>query len=337
MSGPLRVIQYGVGAIGAEIARLVLRRSHLELVGAIDTAPEKVGWDLGDVIGHPERLGITITNDPAILRSSGADLVLHSTSSFLPDVVLQLSSAIEAGLHLISTCEELSYPWERYPALARQLDEEAQRAAVSVLGTGVNPGFVMDTLALVLAGTCQEVDSIEIWRVVDVARRRVQLQKKVGAGLNLEAFEQQRASERFGHVGLRESAWMLAAGLGWKIESLEHTLEPIIAAEERRSPQVAVLPGRSAGTRETLQAFVGGRPRISLHLRMELGAPEPYDEIRIRGIPGVHLRVSEGLQGDQATAAIVVNAVPHVIAARPGLLTMAELPLGFVRQSVTSL
>lgn len=332
MNKRLRVIQYGIGAIGAEITRLVINRPNLELVGAIDAAPEKVGRDLGEVVGLPERLGIPITSDPALLRSSGADVMLHSTSSYLPDVMLQLTSAIDAGLQVVSTCEELSYPWERYPALARQINEMAQRAAVTVLGTGINPGFVMDTFALVLAGTCETVDSIEIWRHVDVARRRVQLQEKVGAGLNLEAFEERRSSGRFGHVGLRESAWMLAAMLGWKIDDFEYTLEPIVAQEERRSPHITVLPGRSAGTQETLRALIGGRPRITMHLRMELGASAPRDEIWIHGTPDVHVTVHEGFQGDQATAAIVVNAIPHVLAARPGLLTMAELPLGFVRQ-----
>jgi 4-hydroxy-tetrahydrodipicolinate reductase len=332
LSTSIKVAQYGVGAIGAEIVRFLARRPNVEIVAAVDNDPGKAGRDLGEIAGMERKLGVLVTNDPAEIRHSGAEIVTHSTSSYLPDVMLQITSAIEAGAQVVSTCEELAYPWERYPALARQLDEAAQRSAVTVLGTGINPGFVMDTFALVLAGTCQSVDSIEILRHVDVATRRVQLQQKVGAGLNLEAFQERHAAGRFGHVGLQESAWMIAAGLGWQIDDFEHTLEPVIAMEERESPDILVPPGYAAGTNETLQALVGGRPRITMHLRMELGAAEPRDEIRIHGTPNVDLLVSRGFQGDPATAAIIVNSLPHVIAARPGLLTMADLPLGFVRQ-----
>lgn len=318
-----RTIHYGIGAIGADIVRLAAQRPELEIVGAIDTAPDKAGHDLAHAAGLKKNLGLAVSGDASdVLSSARADAVLHSTGSDLEQVLPQLQAAVRAGMNVLSTCEELSYPWERHPQLSADLDREAKERGVTVVGTGVNPGFVMDALVLVLASACQRVSQVIVWRVVDVATRRVQLQRKVGAGLDVEEFGQVS-----GHVGLRESACLIADRLGWGHEGLEETLEPVISPVDQRTPHLAVKRGQVAGVHQVVRLQRGGREVLRLDLTMAVGAEPPRDEIQIEGTPPVHAVIERGIQGDLATAAIAVNAVPAVVAARPGLLTMADLPL----------
>jgi len=328
MANKIRTIHYGLGPIGCHIARVAARRSQIAIVGGVDIDPAKVGHDLGTVIGLEKPLGIAVERDlAAILKRTEADVVVHSTGSFLPQVRDQIEALVQAGLNMVSTCEELSYPWAAHPRIAADLDRLAKDKGVTILGTGVNPGFVMDTLALVLSGVCQDITHLRITRVVDTAQRRVQLQRKTGAGLPLDDFQRRVKAGTLRHVGLPESLHMVAAGLGWKLDEVEDTIEPIVAGAPARSADIVVEPGQAAGVRQVARGLKDGREVIALHLVMQLGAPESYDAVDIAGTPPVHMRIAGGVHGDQATAAIVVNAIPRVIAADPGLLTMADLPV----------
>lgn len=318
-----RTIHYGIGAIGAEIVRLAAQRPEIEIVGAVDADPDKAGHDLSHVAGLKKHLGLTVSGDASkVLSSTSADAVLHSTGSHLDQILPQLQAAVRAGKNVLSTCEELSYPWERHPRLSAELDREAKERGVTVVGTGVNPGFVMDSLVLVLASACQRVSQVTIWRVVDVGTRRVQLQRKVGAGLDAQEFGQVS-----GHIGLRESACLIADRLSWGHEGLEESLEPVISPADRRTPHLAVKRGQVAGVHQVVSLRRGGREVLRLDLTMAVGAERPRDEIQIEGTPPLHVVIDRGIQGDLATVAIVVNAVPALVAAPPGLLTMADLPL----------
>ena len=309
-------IHYGLGAIGLAVLRLAASKERVRPVAAIDIAPEITGRDAGEVAGLGRPLGITVSADAAGALATGADAVIHCTGSYLDAVQPQLLAAVRAGKNVISTCEELSYPWDRHPALAADLDREAKAHRVTVLGTGVNPGFVMDTLVLALSGVCQEIAHVAAVRVVDVSTRRIQLQRKVGAGLSLDEFQRRVAERTLRHVGLEESARLIAAGLGWKLDRAGETIEPVIAPD-----------GTAAGVHQTAQAWMDGREVISLDLTMAMNAPEPRDEIIIDGKPPVSVVVRGGVQGDLATAAIAINAIPVVVDAAPGLATMATLPL----------
>ena len=182
----IRTIHYGIGAIGAEVVRLVLNRSDIEIVGAIDTNAAKVGKDLGEAAGLGRNLGLTVSYDAEpLLKDVYADVVVHSTSSSLTEVFPQLMALVSAEKSVISSCEELAFPWARYPDISRRLDRRARETGVRVLGTGINPGFVMDLLPLVLATACQQVKAIRVKRHVDVGTRRIQLQRKAGVGLSI--------------------------------------------------------------------------------------------------------------------------------------------------------
>jgi 4-hydroxy-tetrahydrodipicolinate reductase len=225
-------------------------------------------------------------------------------------------SIVSSEKSVISTCEELAFPWVRYPEISRKLDHRARETGVRLLGTGVNPGFAMDFLPLVLATASQQVRSIRVDRVVDVGTRRMNLQRKVGVGLSVEGFQRGANDGTIGHVGLRESLLMIADTMGWRLDDVGETLEPLIATGRHKTEYFSVR-GLSAG-----------REVVRLDLEMSLGAENPRDVIRIDGTPPVEVRVPGGIEGDQATAAIVINCIPAVVRSRAvGLLSMRDLPV----------
>jgi len=326
----LRVIFYGVGSIGSSIARLLLTRKGVRIVGVVDAAPDKAGKDLGDVIGAEERLGVKVRDDPdGLLREVKADIAVHATSSFLKEVYPQLMKLVQNGLNVVSTCEELAYAYISDPALAMELDKEAKNHGVTVLGTGINPGFVMDTLPLTLSGICQEIKHIKVERVMDAAKRRLPFQKKIGAGLSVEEFGQSIAGKLItGHVGLEQSIAMLADGLGWKLESIQvGTAEPVVAEKPVASRDIRVNREQVAGLAQSAYGMMKGKPVITLIFRAYIGAEEEYDSVTIEGTPAIQEKITPCVHGDLGTAAIIANMIPKVLDAEPGLKTMKDLPI----------
>jgi len=307
-----RVVQYGLGAIGLGIARILLERPEVELVGAVDVAPEKVGRDLGELLGTGE-VGVRVSADGALAEQ--ADVVLHATQSHLAQVAPQILELVQAGANVISTCEELAYPWFHHAREAERLDEAARARGVTVTGVGVNPGFVMDLLPVVLTAACAKVGSILVERRVDVSRRREALRRKAGVGLSEEEFWSGIAEGKVGHVGLPESVALIGAALGWPLEIIADHVEPVC------SPG---LPG-VAGVHQVARGLVDGEERIRLELTLAMGLT-PVDRIRIQGDPPIELEIPGGLHGDVATCALAVNTIPIVVQAPPGLRTVLDLP-----------
>jgi len=325
----IRAIQYGVGPIGASLVSLMREKEAIEVIGAIDTDPAKAGRDLGEVAGALDApWGIEITADTEIL-SEAADVVVHSTSSHLPAVMDQLGACLAAESCVVSTCEELAYPYRKYPDLAARLDNEAKSWGVSLVGTGVNPGFVMDKLVLTLGAAAQRIDSVSVTRIVDASKRRLPLQKKVGAGLSAEEFKHQVAAGTIKHHGLPESIAMVADGFGFRIEEITETIEPVIARGAFRTEFLEVEAGRAAGVHQIARGISGGKEKILMELQMYVGAQESNDTIELRGEPNLALTIPGGTHGDIATAALVVNAIPAILAAPAGLKTSRDLPLCF--------
>jgi len=324
----IRVVQYGLGPIGQELARLVVRRPGLALVGGIDIAPDLMGQELGEVLGL-EPVGVLVSDDAGgVLAGSKPDVVLHATGSSLEQVVPQIETVIKQGASVISTCEELVWPFIRYPELSQRLDQLARQRRVSVLGAGVNPGFVMDKLAITLMGACQEVRGVHIERVVDAARRREPLQRKVGAGLSVASFEKLAAAGKVRHVGLTESAYMVSNVLGLKEIVVTEDIRPVIAEQDMRTDYLTVHRGEVAGVEQVATITVDNEEKIRLSLRIYIQAEE-FDHIAIDGVPPINMTIAGGVHGDRATAAIVVNCIPAVLDARPGLRTMVEIPLRY--------
>jgi len=325
---PIRVVQFGLGPIGQACVKVLLQKPGLELVGGIDVDPQKVGKDIGEICGLDKGLGMAVRGDgAAALADWRPQVVVHTTFSFLDRIEEQLATIIRARAHVVSSSEELFYPFQRDPEFCQRIDTLAKQHSVAVIGTGVNPGFSMDILPLCLTGVCTEVSKIIATRVVDTGQRRLPLQKKTGAGLSRQEFEERLAAGRFGHIGLRESALAVMDTLGWPVDEIEESIQPVIAETEMTTAFLTVEPQQVAGLRQIMRVKSEGQERLVLDLQISVGAKEPHDRVEIIGDPPFSARIEGGIFGRTATIAALVNTIPKIINAPPGLRTMMELPV----------
>lgn len=324
----IRVLFYGLGPIGAAVARQVASRKGFTIVGAVDIDHAKVGLDLGQVIGLDKKLRIRVTNDAVgAIKAGKPDVAVLCTSSSLKKVMPQIEQVLSKKVAIVSTTEELSYPVGKNRALAKKIDALAKKAKVAVVGTGVNPGFAMDALPITLTGICERVDSIRVDRVQDARTRRLPFQQKIGSGLTKEQFAAKVKEGTVRHVGLTESVTMIADSMGWKLDKITDVIQPKIADKAVESDLIAVDPGYVCGIIQDGIGYSKGKPVITLHMEAYLGAPESFDAVTIEGNPRVTSRVIGGLHGDVATASITVNSIPKVLRVSPGLRTMADMPI----------
>jgi 4-hydroxy-tetrahydrodipicolinate reductase len=327
MSKEIRIIQYGLGPIGSAVARHVAERTGLKLVGAVDIDPTKVGRDAGEVIGLENPLGFGVANNLAgVLARTDADLVLHTTSSYFDLFKDQIVEILEAGLDIVSTAEELSFPWLANQEQAAEIDALAKQVGKTVLGTGVNPGFIMDAFPLSLTAICQRVDHIEVTRIINASTRRGPFQAKIGSGMTVEAFNDKMAAGRMGHVGLPESVGMVFDTLGKKLARYESTVEPIVADRLVKTEHFEVQPGQVRGLRQVARGYTDNVEFVTLSFIAALDAGEDGDTVKISGKPDLEVTL-KGTNGDIATVAIAVNAIRRAKEAAPGLVTMRDLPI----------
>ncbi len=319
------MVVVGLGAIGREVAACALLHPDLELVGAAD--PRFAGKPLRELVDGAPDLRVA-ESGAALYRKAKGGVALLCTGSLLEDVAEEIEVAVRAGLHVVSSCEELSNAGFVDPELADLLDRAAQRAGVAVLGTGVNPGFVLDRLPATLGAVVGEVRRVEALRVVDVATRREALRRKVGLGLTEEEFERQGDEGTIGHVGLSESCALLADGLGLTVDEIEEEIDPLVAEQALTVGDLRVEAGRVRGLRQVAMAFDEGREVARLTLEMGLGLPEPRDWFRIEADPPLEMLIPGGIPGDRATAWALVNAAPRVAGSEAGLLSVLDLPAG---------
>ncbi len=323
--GPtIRVAIVGLGAIGREVLKAVRARSGLSLVAVADPSPELVGRDADEVAGLAAG-GVKIVASAEEAFAGDVDVALVLTGSAVADLLPVVEAASLRGVDVISTCEDLSYADLSAPELARKVDARARAGGITVLGTGINPGFVMDRLPLTLAAACVRVDSIRVERVVDAAKRRGPLRAKVGADLTVAEFEAGVAARRLGHRGLPESCALVGLGLGLTFDEVKNTLGPVVTSEEH--PRAGIQPGRVAGLRQSAVGCKGGRELVRLDLEMSVAAPDPHDRIIIAGDPPLDVLVQGGTHGDRGTVGTTLSAIPAVVLASPGLKTILDLPL----------
>lgn len=324
----IRVLQVGLGPIGAEVARQLASRRGFRLVGAVDIDPAKIGRDAGEVLGLGRRLKVPVTERAAkSIRACSPDIAVVCTSSRLRDALPLFEEILARKVPIVTTTEEAAYPSRANRRFARQLDEAARRGRAAVLGTGVNPGFAMDALPIALTAVCERVDRIEVHRVQDARIRRLPFQQKIGAGLTAEAFQREVEDGSVRHVGFTESIQMIGDAMGWRLDRITDEVMPRIADRPVTGDRLSVGAGRVCGIVQQGVGYVAGDPRITLRLEAYLGAEQPYESVLIEGSPRIHSRIEGGIHGDVATAAMAVNAIPAVIAAPPGLRTMRDMRL----------
>ncbi|HET7753178.1 MAG TPA: dihydrodipicolinate reductase [Anaeromyxobacteraceae bacterium] len=319
------VVVQGLGAIGRAIARAALEKPELKIVGAVD--PAYAGARLPDLVG-PGAPDLEVLADPgkAYAQAAPGGVVLHATASLFEEVAPQLERAVDARLHVVSTCEELAWPWLRNEEHADRLDVRCEKKGVAVVGVGVNPGFVLDRLPAFLSLATGPVRHVRALRVVDAATRRERLQRRVGLGLDEDAFHEAWERGAVGHVGLAESAMLVAAGCGFEIDEFEDECDPVVADRDIEG-RIPVRAGLVAGAAQVVRGFVDDVERVRLELVIAAGIENPRDEVELDASPPVSVLIKGGLAGDLATAWSVVNAAPALIELH-GLLTVLNLPGG---------
>ena len=324
----VKAVQFGCGPIGCSVVRYAWQRPDIKLVGAVDIDESLVGHDLGEVAGISNKLGVSISADAdAVLSQAKPDVVFLTTSSSLKVIYPQVEKCVAAGANVVSTCEELAYPYRKDPQLSTEIDKIAKTNRVTVLSTGVNPGFLMDAWPLFMTGVCQHVKRIKVVRIQDASPRRGPFQKKIGAGRTLEEFKKLVATGTLKHVGLPESIAMIARELGWNLDEITESIEPVVTKAQVKTDFVTVAPGQVAGVRQVGKGIRAGEELVTLEFEAAVGSPESYDAVYITGTPNLEVVIKGGTHGDIATAAIVVNSAHRVIDAPPGLVTMKDLPI----------
>ncbi len=318
----------GLGPIGAAVATQIAARKGFRIVGAVDIDPLKVGLDVGAVIGAKRKLRVKVGVDIGeTIKASKPDVAVLCTSSSLKGVLPELLEVIKHGVPVVTTTEEAAYPRKANRDVAKRIDDAAKNAKVAVLGTGVNPGFMMDALPIALSAVCERVDRVEVRRVQDARIRRLPFQQKIGAGLTPEEFQRKVESGSVRHVGFTESIQMIGDAMGWKLDEITDDVSSRIADAAVSSEWLSVAAGQVCGIIQDGVGYMKGEPRVTLRLEAYLGAPESYDSVLIDGTPRIYSKIDGGVHGDIATASITVNSIPAVLAAAPGLRTMRDMRL----------
>lgn len=321
----LKGIQIGMGPLGQRIVQYLLERRSIEIIAALEVNEDLLGKDVAEVSGR-DSIGVPIRASLADAVYRDADCAILTTVSSMEAIAKQILPVVQKGVPVVTTCEELSHPWNNSPDCAQRIDSAAKENQVAVLGTGINPGFLMDSLPSFLTAVCQDVESVHVSRYQNAAFRRLPFQKKIGAGQTEESFAALVAQKQIRHVGLTESVQMIANSLGWDLSQTEDIISPVIVKETVASDELTIAPGGIAGVQQIGRGYVDGTARITLDFKAWIGEPNPRDVITIKGTPTIESTIAGGVNGDTATCAITINAIKQVICARPGLRTMADIP-----------
>jgi 4-hydroxy-tetrahydrodipicolinate reductase len=324
----IKVIIYGCGVMGRNVAEALCDKKSFDIVGAVDINPKLLGRDLGEILDKPRNLGVTIEGDAnALFSRLDAHAVVLTTTSHLKSVLPEIKQCARSGLNIVSTCEELSYPWKRNPELAQDIDVIAKENGVTVVGTGINPGYLMDSLPLTLTAPCLRVDTIKVTRMMNSARRRIPFQTKVGTSMTPEEFKAKIDDGIItGHVGLLESINMIAAGLGWELDrARELPPEPVITTNPVDTGLGTVNPGNVIGLKSVAFAEISEKKVITLEFYAYAGVEEEYDEVLIEGVPKIHEKIIGGVHGDIGTVAMTINTIPKAVEAPAGIKIMKDI------------
>lgn len=341
MHEAVRVVVLGTGQMGSRIARLILNKPGLELAGVFARRDERRGMDIGWAIGAERDIGIAVSVElPQLLKATRPAVAIQATCSLLADAEQEIATLLQHGVRVISIAEEMAYPAASSVAAANNIERLARENEAAVVGTGINPGFVLDLLVIVLTGVCADVHSITAERNNDLSPYGPTVLSSQGVGLTERVFLQRLAAgEIVGHHGFAQSIHMIARALGWDIERIEQSREPIISRVRRETPHLTVQPGQAAGCLHCATAYRDGVPAITLRhpqqVHPHLEGVQTGDSIEISGTPQVRLAGSPEIDGGAGTVALAVNMIPRILDAAPGLYCMADLPIPAALPGIT--
>lgn len=321
----LRILHVGLGPLGVKIVTDLHERRLGTVVAAVDVSPALTGKRLRDVV--PGIASDVVVRGDLDADPRAYDAAIVTTSSDLAKCAPTFRALLERGATIVSTCEELAWPYLRHAQLAQDLDGLARKTGGRLLGTGVNPGFLMDAFPVAATAISRSVRAVEVHRYQDASSRRIPFQKKIGVGLDEAGFRAQVAAGTLRHVGLGESLHFIAARLGLKVTRWDEDIAPVHADRELASGLGPVPEGRICGVRQEGRGYDGNRPVVTLRFQASIGYPDPHDRVIVDGVPPIDLIWKGGVQGDVATSAITLNSIASLRAAAPGLHTMASIPL----------
>jgi 4-hydroxy-tetrahydrodipicolinate reductase len=346
----VKVSIWGFGAMGSGMAEVLLRKQGVDIVGVCDMHPDRVGRSMFELLGVPrgERKDVIVQGDiHKVISKGSADVVLLATDSYTRKAFDKIKLIVELGINVLTTAEEMAYPKAKEPELAAEIDRLAKANGVSVLGTGINPGLIMDLLVILMTGACTDVEYVKAERVNSLSPFGPAVMEEQGVGLTLEAFRQQSAAGHLaGHVGFNESVNMICDAIGWKLDQpVEQSMEPIVSKVLRKTKYAEVKPGCVAGCTMKGAGTVGGRLAVEMvhpqQIEPQLEGTDTGDYVVIKGVPNVNLANKPEVPGGIGTIAMCINMIPQVINARPGLHTMIDLPvpraiMGDLREQIWS-
>lgn len=321
----IKVAQFGLGPIGVSCIKLAAEKPWVEVVGGVDIDPAKVGKSMADVTGDTKVAGKVYNSFDALSDHAKPDVVFHTAGSKADASIAQILPMAERGVSVSSSCEELLFPRLRAPKQSDQLDAVCKKHGSRVVGTGVNPGFVMDVLPVTLTGVSRTVDRIYVERVVNATTRRQPLQKKIGSGMDPDEMRRLFKEGKAGHAGFMESLHLIGHCMGWAFDQTDEIFHPMIAAYDIETPHFKVKKGQCCGIHQIVEGKVAGKQKVLMDLKMYLDAQDPHDTVKVYGDPFLDVRVQNGTAGDHATVAALVNAAPRLLKAQPGLLLMTDL------------
>ncbi len=331
----VKVAIWGFGAMGSGIAKVLLNKRGVDITGVCDIHPERVGKSIFNVLGMEQgekKDVVIIPNIEDVVNGKNCDICVIATDSFTKKAFSKIKYIVQQGVNVVSTAEEMSYPKAQEPELASEMDELAKKYGVSILGTGINPGLMMDLLAICLSGCMTNVESVTCKRVNSLSPFGPAVMEEQGVGLSVDSFMKGVGDGSLaGHVGFAESIGMIAEALGWNVEKFEQQMKPIVTSVDRKSPYGFASAGDVAGVNMTGQGYVDGEVRIDMYhpqqIEPEMEGTHTGDYITLKGTPEVNMAIKPEVDGGIGTIAMCVNMIPHVINARPGLKTMLDLPV----------
>lgn len=335
MERNVRIAIWGFGAMGSGMAKMLLNKKGIEIVGVCDMAPHRVGKSVYEVLGVEKGNRPEVIIKPEIdevLTERCCDVCLVATDTFTKKVFPKLKTVLEKKINVITTAEEMAYPQAQNPELASEIDKIAKENGVSILGTGINPGLIMDLLVVCLTGCMMDVEHIEAKRVNSLSPFGPAVMEEQGVGVTVEEFENGvKEGTMAGHVGFAESVGMIAEAIGWEVEKFEQQMKPIVTSVDRKSPYGFAKAGNVAGVNMTGQGWVDGEVKIDMihpqQIEPEMEGTETGDYVTIKGTPSINMANKPEVDGGIGTIAMCVNMIPQIINADPGLKTMLDLPV----------
>ncbi len=318
----LKVVLFGLGPIGIKTLQRLEEKAQFEVVGVVDINPELVGIQVNEIC-QTKNYSMTVANKAP---KSDFDLAIFTTTSNFLNLIKQIDSIVERGISIVTTCEEAAYPHRRYPSESKALDKRLKQAKSSLIGTGINPGFLMDTLPMALSTITHKIDQIKITRIQDALKRRIPFQKKIGSGLTVKEFGEKVSKLEIRHVGLKESAWVIIDGLKLPVEKLEETINPVLVESDQKLGDWDLKSGMVRGIEQIAKGYDDkGHVIIELLFRASLNEGQDLDQVEFKGEPNLTIQAPFGVNGDGGTVSMVINSLRAAFEARPGLITPLEL------------